>query len=129
MKELVMTNQNRFQVDAQGNVTILRIHGASLFAPDADELCQQLIEFVSTRQPPRVIVDFSEVTRCSTAVINALLLVKKQLLSADGEVKLCNVSDGIRHVYRMLNLDGTVFEIHDSLSKALEAFRDSPPTK
>jgi anti-anti-sigma factor len=124
-----MTNPSRFQVDAQGHVTILRIHGASLLAPDADELCQQLIEFVSTRQPHHVIVDFSEVTRCSTAVINTLLLVKKQLLSADGEVKLCNVSDGVRHVYRMLNLDGTVFEIHDSLLNALNAFRADPPTK
>lgn len=124
-----MINQNRFQVDAQGNVTILRIHGASLLAPDADELCKQLIEFVSTRQPHQVIVDFSEVTRCSTAVINALLLVKKQLLSADGEVKLCSVSDGIRHVYRMLNLDGTVFEIHDSLPQAIKAFSADPPTQ
>ena len=67
-------------------------------------------------------------TRCSTAVINAMLLVKKKLLSADGEVKLCNVSDGIRHVYQMLNLDGTVFEIHDSLPQALQAFDTDPPT-
>ena len=123
-----MTSRSRFQVEKNGKVIVLRVTGESLMAPDAEELCEQLLAFVAARQPQQMVVNFSDVTRCSTAVINALLLVKKRLLSADGEVKLCGVRDGIRHVYRILNLDGTVFQIHDTLDEAVRAFQTGGET-
>ncbi len=37
-------------------------------------------------------------------------------------MKLCSMNDMIREAYRMLNLDGTVFMIYDTLDEALDAF-------
>jgi anti-anti-sigma regulatory factor len=62
------------------------------------------------------------VAHCSTSVINGLLRAKKKLLAGGGRIKLCQLHPLIREAYRLLNLDGTVFHIHDSEAEALTAF-------
>ena len=42
--------------------------------------------------------------------------------ASGGELKLCGMSEPVRDAFGMLNLDGTVFEIHDRETDALAAF-------
>lgn len=86
------------------------------------ELEDELLELLDREQPDRVIVDFTAVTHCSTAVINGLLRAKKRLLSHGGRLRLCGMRPAIRDAYRILNLDGTVFHIDENLDESKTAF-------
>ncbi|MDA1049972.1 MAG: STAS domain-containing protein [Planctomycetota bacterium] len=86
------------------------------------QLQDELLLLVDTERPSKMIVDFGRVVHCSTAVINGLLRAKKRILANGGQLKLCGMSSGIRDAYKMLNLDGTVFQIYDTLEAAVLAF-------
>lgn len=94
---------------------------------DADELLfnqlrDEIVEYVKKERPDKLLINFREFARASTAVINALLVVKKRVAQEGGELKLCDLSDNVRASYRLLNLDGTVFDIYDTQAEALTAF-------
>jgi len=118
-----MTGAKRFRTQEMTDVVIVeltdsRLHDM-LFITD---LHDELLEFVETRHPQKLLVDFRVVSICSTAVINSLLRAKKRMLGWGGQLKLCEMQTGVRDAYRMLNLDGTVFEIHDDRGSALASF-------
>ena len=85
-------------------------------------LDDELIGYIEDKQPLHMVIDFRRVTQCSTAVINSVLRAKKRVVANGGLVKLCGMNEAIRGAYRMLNLDGTVFQIYDSVDNALDAF-------
>jgi anti-anti-sigma regulatory factor len=124
-----MSQSSFLRFEEHGDVLVLRILGKSLLDPmTVREMSDELMEVVVGRKPRRLLVSFSEVGRCSTDVINALLLAKKRLLSQGGELRLCEMSESIRCAYRILNLDGTVFRIYESLDEGLDEFAlDSMP--
>ena len=86
------------------------------------QLQDELLRLVETERPSKAIVDFSRVVHCSTAVINGLLRAKKRILADGGQMRLSGMTAGIRDAYKMLNLDGTVFQIHHTLEDAVSAF-------
>ena len=86
------------------------------------QLQEDLLDLVEREQPQRAVVDFSRVSHCSTAVINGLLRAKKRLQANGGQLKLSGMIDPIRDSYRMLNLDGTVFQLYNTLEDAIAAF-------
>jgi anti-anti-sigma regulatory factor len=111
------------QYEDRGDVLVARILGRILLDPMAvREMSDELLSAIERRKPRKLLVSFSDVGRCSTDVINALLLAKKRLLSEGGELKLCEMSQNIRHTYQILNLDGTVFRIYETGDEALDAF-------
>jgi anti-anti-sigma regulatory factor len=118
-----MSQSSFLQFEEHGDVLVLRILGRSLLDPmSVQEMSDELMEVVVGRKPRKLLVSFSEVGRCSTDVINALLLAKKRLLSQGGELRLCEMSERIRCAYRILSLDGTVFRIYESLDEGLDEF-------
>lgn len=82
----------------------------------------ELLKLVDSERPRRAIVDFSKVEHCSTAVINGLLRARRRIAKDGGQMKLCGMRTPIRDAYALLNLDGTVFLIYDSVDDALDAF-------
>jgi len=112
-----------FDVEQSGDVTELRLADPALFdVPRYEELRNELVSFVEQRRPDRLIVDFSSVGYCSTAVIAAVLMAKKRLDSDGGQMKLCGMSDAVRETFQMLKLDGTIFDIHTTKAEAVNAF-------
>jgi anti-anti-sigma factor len=117
-----MGKRRRFDVALSGDVTIVRLKDPRLSELlEITELHDELIDFIEQQEPRHLLVDFATVTACSTAVINALLRAKKRLLNHGGRFALCSMHEKVREAYRVLNLDGTVFEIYDSLPEALDA--------
>ena len=109
-------------VRTEQDVLIIQLIDPKLFdTTTVTALQDELLRVVDTERPNKAIVDFSRVVHCSTAVINGLLRVKKRLQAKGGELLLCGMTAGIRDAYRMLNLDGTVFKIYDTLQDAASA--------
>lgn len=69
----------------------------------------------------RVLLDLSLVTFLSSSGLRALLLVRRDLLSHQGELRLCRLQP---QVYEVFNLTGftQVFAIHNNREEALAAF-------
>lgn len=110
-------------VRREGDILVVELIDPKLFdTTTVTQLQDELLLLVDTERPSKAIVDFSRVVHCSTAVINGLLRAKKRILANGGQLKLCGMTAGIRDAYKMLNLDGTVFQIHDCLDKAVLAF-------
>ncbi|QDU92740.1 STAS domain-containing protein [Lignipirellula cremea] len=88
---------------------------------------EALLSFGTIVRPEKTIVDFSNVNMISPKVINALLELRKQMTSFGGQVKIAGLSTGVREVFQILHLDGSVFEIHNSTTGAERAFRKNEP--
>jgi len=87
-----------------------------------DQLDVALVEFVESQQPPKLLLDLSNVEYCATGVINTFLSVRKRLAQQGGALKLCALSDSLRLAFRSLNLENTVFSIDETVEEAIEAF-------
>ena len=112
-----------FDVEQSGDVTELSLADPALFdVPRYEELRNELVSFVEQRRPEKLIVDFSAVGYCSTAVIAAVLMAKKRLDSEGGQMKLCGMSDAVRETFQMLKLEGSIFDIHATNADAADAF-------
>ena len=110
-------------VRLEDDVLIIQLIDPKLFdTTTVTELQDELLRVVDTQLPSKAIVDFSYVVHCSTAVVNGLLRAKRRIQENGGELVLCGMTPGIRDAYTMLNLDGTVFQIYDTLDDALLAF-------
>jgi len=112
-----------FDVQQCDNVTVLRLAAPDSFDTDRyAELRRELVEFVEQQRPKKLLVVFSHVRYCSTAIVNALLLVKERVESDDGLIKLSEMNDTAREVFENLKLAGTVFDIYTNEAAAMEAF-------
>jgi anti-anti-sigma factor len=117
-----MSSQH-FDVQQDGDVTVVTLTSPELLDHlVTHEMQDELFAFAENEKPKRLIVDFQQVRRCSTEIINAMLRTRKRVAGAGGDVRLCGMHKHIRDVFRMLNLEGNVFEIFDTLDEAKQNF-------
>ncbi|QDU96835.1 STAS domain-containing protein [Lignipirellula cremea] len=84
----------------------------------AQDFQRELSLLIQERQPGKLVVSFRNLGLCSTEVVNGMLQVRQQMLAVQGRLALCEMSPQIRQVFRVLNLEQTVFEIYDALEDA-----------
>lgn len=72
-------------------------------------------------RPIKLIVDFSGVRSIASPVISALLVLREKAAAESISFGLCNVPVPIREIYRTLQLEGTRFQVFDSVEHALRA--------
>jgi serine/threonine-protein kinase RsbW len=68
-----------------------------------------------------VLLDLSDVTFLSSSGLRALLLVRRELLSHDGELRLCGLRPQVHEVFTLTGFT-QVFAIHETRDEALQAF-------
>lgn len=118
-----MSTYRHFEVETIGDVTVIRLVDPRLAdTMSVNELQDEVLHLLDREATKKLLVNFQKVTHCSTSVINGLLRAKKKLMTSGGQIKLCNMNSVIRESYQLLNLDGTVFHIHDSEPESLAAF-------
>ncbi len=118
-----MERHKRFDVELDNDVTVVRLSDPRLQEMILiTELHDELLEYIEQYRPRRLLIDFALVTQCSSAVINSILLTRKRLMNYGGVVRLCSMHNQVRQAFRVLKLDGTLFEIYESLPEALNAF-------
>ncbi len=123
MTASAMRRYHHFQVKQQDDVTVLELVDPQLVEYLlVEELREELGNFFEEQQPLKILVDFSNVRWSSTAGVNGLLRIRERLKTVGGQLKLCGMSADVRDKFRMLNLDGRVFDIYADRSEALAAF-------
>jgi anti-anti-sigma factor len=117
-----METYKRFQTKRHAEVTEIRLLDRILSDMAVlSELSDEFIDFANNNNPSRVVVSFANVDYCGTATITALIGLRKEITAAGGLLTLCEMSPAIRDAFRCLNLDGTLFTIHDSIDEAFHS--------
>ncbi len=121
------TEGESFQIQRRGDTVVV------VPSPEVESMSDAMIEQAAQLvlvplkddPPSGVIIDLSQVNYFGSMFITFLLrchlLVKKQ---GQGEVVLAGVSDRIRELLRMTNLD-TLWALYDTRAEALEALGGS----
>ena len=115
-----MNGYRYFTTEQLNDATIARAVDAYLQGTALAELVKFELAQIAASSPARtLIIDFSNVKMISSSVVSSLLSVKSQLTASDKRLRLCSMSESLRYVFKTLNMDGTVFEILDSVDQAL----------
>lgn len=104
-----------------GEVTVVKISGKIIGAPDVADI-NKIFADLSGEGKIRVVVDLAEMEMISSSGLGALIASMTSMKKKGGNLKFANVSDNILHVLKITRLD-TVFEIFDSVDKALKSFQ------
>ncbi len=116
---LRMSKENKyFQIRDAGDAVVIQLCPAA--CDDLDEgFGRAIVQYVDAAQPKQVVVDFTQVARCTSSAIGALIHVQKRLHTWGGHLKLCGMSDNVRDSFHRLHLDRGVFRIFASEAEAL----------
>jgi len=118
-----MSFYQHFTVDHEGDVTEILLANTDYFdVVHYAEFHEELMAFVESEKPKKLLVRFDDVQYCSTAIISALLKARHRQVSEGRQMKLCGLNDTVRSSIQMLKLDGTVFDICDDQQTALATF-------
>lgn len=85
------------------------------------ELSDELTAFVAESKPTRILLSFHHVRRFCTEVITVLLRVRKLILQYEGRMALCDMTDEIHEVFRIMRMDEAIFKIFPSCAAGLAA--------
>ncbi len=117
-----MTRNEYFCIEQDGGVTCIRFFDTSrLDTDDYAQLQHDLIEFVESHSPRKLIVDLSEVVFCSTALINALLMAERRVRANHGTMNLFGLNEYMLDTLQRLKLVDTIFSICADESAAQSA--------
>jgi anti-anti-sigma factor len=118
-----MADFKHFRWEKIDEVVVLHLVDAELFDRlIINEMQDEVLSFLKTYKIPKLLINFGAVRSLSSETLNALLKARDWIVGNDGIIKFCDMRDTIRQVFKVTNLDGTMFEIHDSMHEALDSF-------
>lgn len=120
-----MSNEPLITFEEQGSILVGRIQATSVLdARNVAAFGSLLLSKVEATSGSHILLDFSQVSYLSSAVLNELLKVHRKLLETSGSLRLAGLNQDIRKVFEITNLD-KVFVIYDSLGDGLRKFQRS----
>lgn len=93
---------------------------------DADAMGESVMGYIEMERPKKLVVDFQAVRRLPSETINMLLQVRRRMQRYQGQLRLCCMTNEVRHVFKTMCLEGTVFTIVDNLDGALGTLGEVP---
>ncbi len=118
-----MPNSDYFQTRDQDGLLIIDLLVQSLSGVGIQEdLSDPLVEVASNSDSRKVLVNFSAVKLVSSDAIGAFIRLRKEVKGDGGEIKLFGMNSNVHLSFRLLNLDGTMFEILETEPEAIASF-------
>ena len=115
MGAIVVKQYRAFAFEPQGDVVMVRLKDQqSLGFLMTTELREELEDLISGTKPAMLVVNFGDVSSISTAVVGALLKARHIQQAEGREICLSKLSRRVKRVFKLFNLDDTVFKIVDN---------------
>jgi anti-sigma B factor antagonist len=86
-------------------------------SPDAQTQLNQLIE----GGDKKILVNFEKLHYISSAGLRILLAAAKQLKTAEGELRICDLNEVVKEVFDISGFS-TIFKIFENETEALDSF-------
>ena len=116
-----------FEVEHVQDVTLVRLDRVHLDSPaEVDELRDELESLIGEEHPSKMLVSFCRVPTVTSQAIGALLEIRDKIDETGGAMKLCEMHPAIRNAFTVLDLEGTMFPIHEGETEAINDFRKNP---
>jgi anti-anti-sigma factor len=110
-----------FEIEQRNDITILLLISENDFEELlVNDLQRAIVAFVEQERPHKLLVDFVNVRRFSSETINGLIRARRRLNEYQAKMCLCSMRPEIHDVFRMMRLDGTVFDIVPTRNEALQ---------
>jgi anti-anti-sigma factor len=114
-----------FNVDRTDDAIVAQIVEAHLNgAALADFIKQEMLEMLQD-SPKTLIIDFGNVKSVSSSIISSFLQIANRTRTTDARLVFCCMSESLRSIFKTLKLDGSVFQIVDTLEEAISSKRHS----
>jgi anti-sigma B factor antagonist len=107
-------------VEKVGDVTVVVVNVAELDANNADDLRRELAPVLKDCR--KLVLDLHRVQFVDSRGCGVIISCLKQLSAADGDLKLCQVSQPVRTVFELIRLH-RICEIVDTQQDAVRAFQ------
>ncbi|HEV3162853.1 MAG TPA: STAS domain-containing protein [Isosphaeraceae bacterium] len=112
----------RIDLDEVDGVRVVRFRDRQLFDDrTVREVADQILAAMAGTGPIRMILDFSGVDLVSSSLLGKLILLQRRVDASGGKLRLCEMSNVVRAVFKTSNLD-RLFAIDRDRREALEAF-------
>lgn len=117
-----MSNGPMIVFEEKGPITLGRVQATSVLdARNVAELGKELLASTERKPETHILLDFSQVSYLSSAVLNELLKVHRKLQETRGSLRLCSLNQDIKKVFEITNLD-KVFVIYESAADGVKKF-------
>ena len=117
-----MTPFVHLRVEQRANVTVVHLLDRSLLNRVVlDDLHEELNRLIEELQPQHLLISFAYVVRFGTEAVNTLLQARKRVAALGGELRLCDVREGIQEIFKVLHLGRDIFPIFRSTADAIGA--------
>ena len=114
---------SRLRLETQGGVTIVSFADAVIVDDLVlNEVRDDLYGLVDAQKKPHLVLNLGNVRKYSTQLLGHLLGLKKKVMKAGGELRLCAIAPNLMDAVRILHLE-KVFDIHEEEQDAVDSFR------
>ena len=119
-----MSVYKSFRVEMFQDVAIVTVQADDLWdRAEIHRLQDELLEYVQSEAPAKMILDMASVGRVSSEALNALIRLRDQEAARNAQLRLCNLQDPVKEVLRITEL-GRLFQIFDTLPEAFRGFAE-----
>ncbi len=112
----------RIRTEVVGDVTVVRfIDRIILDERNITHIGEDLFALVNDEGLTKILLNFEDVTYCSSAVLGKFITLNKKLQGVSGQMIMCEVIPGIMEVFEITKLD-KFFEFRKTQPESLASF-------
>lgn len=112
----------RLDIKTKDRLAVIKINESELISSFAPELKTELLRLVSEGYI-NIIANLKKVSYVDSSGLSALLFGRRQVTSANGNLKLCCISDEVMEMIKIAQLN-RVFDILGTEKEAIESFSE-----
>ena len=117
-----MSNLQAEEKGENGDILVVYFNDAKILdEAKIQQIGAELNEKVAQAASGRLLLNFHNVTFMSSAMIGKVILVNKKCKAANITLKLCNISDNVMEVFKLMRLN-KILDIQKDEEKALKSF-------
>ena len=109
------------ELDKVEEVAVVKFRDKKVMDPSRiEQMGKELLELIDGEDNERMLINFDNVSFFSSAAINKLIVLEKQVRAKGGQLRLCNLRPEVRDLFSYTSLD-KMFQIDQEQVEAIEA--------
>lgn len=106
------------------SVSVIKFRDKKVMDPSRiEQMGKELLELIGDGENDQMLINFDNVSFFSSAAINKLIVLEKQVRAKGGKLRLCNLRPEVRDLFSYTSLD-KMFEIDLEQVDSIEAFQE-----
>jgi len=114
-------NLECLELDTVKEVAVVKFRDKKVMDPSRiEQMGKELLELLDDDDNERLLINFDNVSFFSSAAINKLIVLEKQVRAKGGKLRLCNLRPEVRDLFSYTSLD-QMFQIDQEQVDSIEA--------